>query len=1026
CTFTGNSADNGIGSAMDNFTSSPTMIGCILWSNATIYASNEIHNYFSTPVISYSDIAGCGGSGGGWVAALGTDGGGNIDEDPMFVDADGADDVAGTEDDDLRLSVGSPCIEAGDNSVITEATDLDGNPRIFDGDGNLTAVVDMGAYESQFIDSELVIVYVDQDAVSGDDDGTSWSNAYLNLQDALAVAVSGDEIWVAAGVYRPDDGALVVVGDREATFQLKSGVGVYGAYAGFGELEPDSWDVNLYETVLSGDLAGDDGEILFVDELLTDPGRGENSYHVVTASGTDSAAVLDGFTIMGGNANGEGHENGGGVYNDGGDATISFCYFIENQALWYGGAITNESASYDIYGCVFFMNTADNGGAIDNYSSGGEVRYCSFVENLAIGGGAVLNYGSGSDANFTECNFQMNWANYGGAMANWSSSNPKIVACDFEANGAEYGGAVDLWENDGASFVNSRFFGNWADGAGWGGVAFGWDGDAAFMNCLFSGNSSYRRGGALYSYANCSITIDDCTFSDNATVDGGSIACDSHGPDNASAIEINNSILWSGGDEIWNGDRSVITISYSAVQDGAAGDGTVYAGDGNIDVDPQFIDADGADDLVGTEDDDLRLALDSPCIDAGDNTAVPADVADLDDDGNVGERLPMDLAGWWRFTDEPNTVNTGVADLPKYSAIVDMGAYETAGEVYFADANLKAAVEAELGVTNPSPGDMLALEFLDASGLEIVDLVGLEIATNLVELYLWDNQIVDISVLSELKDLIVLALGGNQIVDISALSGLTSLIDLSLTSNSIVNISALSELKSLVYLSLRDNQIIDITALSGLTDMIFLELSFNQIVNISALSELTGLTYLYLGENQIVNLDGLSELTGLAELDLVFNQIVSISALSDLTNLTYLYLAENQISDISILSGLINLSDLGLWSNRIIDISALTSLDSLTKLYLDINYLNAAAYCVDMDVISGNNPGLILVYDPNPNPIMDDCSTDLGDLALFGAGWLMTGCDEGNGWCGGADFDHLDDVTDADLVEFAGYWLADI
>ena len=57
---------------------------------------------------------------------------------------------------------------------------------------------------------------------------------------------------------------------------------------------------------------------------------------------------------------------------------------------------------------------------------------------------------------------------------------------------------------------------------------------------------------------------------------------------------------------------------------------------------------------------------------------------------------------------------------------------------------------------------------------------------------------------------------------------------------------------------------------------------------------------------------------------------------------------------------------------------------------------------------------------------VNDCSTDLADLGRFGAGWLMTGCSQANGWCGGADFDHLDDVGDVDLAEFAGYWLADI
>ncbi len=859
------------------------------------------------------------------------------------------------------------------------------------------------------------VIYVDIDA-PGVGDGSSWLDAYNGLQDALAVAGADQEIRVAGGAYQPDQGAFVTAGDRLATFQLKSGVVVYGGYAGFGEAEPNSWDVVVYETVLSGDLAGDDGVILYVNELLTDPGRGENSYHVVTATGTDATAVLEGFTIKGGNANGSGDESGGGLYNNGGDATINDCFFTENQADWYGGAISNESANPDIYGCVFFMNTAEQGGAIDNYVSGGAVSYCAFVENFAIDdGGAVSNDGSGSDAIFAACRFEANEVyNNGGAMANLHSAAPQIVGCDFEDNIAGYGGAVYMYDSSGTVFVNSRFLGNWSDAAGWAGVAFILDSNAAFANCMFSGNWAYvdwpavSYGGVLYSYANdanCSITIDDCTFSDNVAFEGSSIACDSSGPSYESTIEINNSILWSGGDEIWNNDSSTIAISYSDVQDGSAGDGTVYAGVGNIDGDPQFIDADGVDGFVGTIDDDLRLALSSPCIDAGDDTAVPADTADLDGDGDLAERLPIDLGGWNRFTNEPGIVDTGVADLPTYMFVVDMGAYETEGSVYFADPNLQAAVEAELGITDPYAADMLGLIMLDANDLGISDLTGLEFATNLTELDLHGNEIVDISPLSGLTGLTYLNLWINQISDISSLSGLTSLTNLNLWTNQISDISGLSELSNLAYLDLNANQISDMSSLSGLTS----------------------LTQLCLGDNQIIDISVLSELTNLDRLHLFKNQISDISSLSGLTSLTHLGLGDNQIIDISVLSELTNLTHLGLWSNQISDISVLTSMDALVSLlWLDGNHLNTSAYCVDMDVIRGNNPGIHLIYDANPNPIMDDCSTDLGDLGRFGAGWLMTGCSEGNGWCGGADFDHLDDVGDGDLLEFAGYWLADI
>jgi hypothetical protein len=110
-----------------------------------------------------------------------------------------------------------------------------------------------------------------------------------------------------------------------------------------------------------------------------------------------------------------------------------------------------------------------------------------------------------------------------------------------------------------------------------------------------------------------------------------------------------------------------LTISFCDIQGGWAG-----AGSNNIDVDPMFMDPDGLDNIPGTEDDNVRVAPLSPCIDAADNTAVPPDTLDLDGDGNVIEPIPFDLDGENRFIDDPATPDTGFGTPP----IVDMGAYE--------------------------------------------------------------------------------------------------------------------------------------------------------------------------------------------------------------------------------------------------------------------------------------------------------------------------------------------------------------
>ncbi|HJX38325.1 MAG TPA: choice-of-anchor Q domain-containing protein, partial [Anaerolineae bacterium] len=152
-TLSGNSAQHGGG--LYNQSSSPTLTNAILWGNAAL-TGTQVYNDNSTPTISYSLVQDSGGSGGTWDSGLGTDGGGNIEHDPRFVDADGPDDTVGTPDDDLRLQAASPAIDAGRNEALPQDTldldadrnraeklpfDLDGRPRVRGG------TVDMGAYE---------------------------------------------------------------------------------------------------------------------------------------------------------------------------------------------------------------------------------------------------------------------------------------------------------------------------------------------------------------------------------------------------------------------------------------------------------------------------------------------------------------------------------------------------------------------------------------------------------------------------------------------------------------------------------------------------------------------------------------------------------------------------------------------------------------------------------------------------------------------------------------------------------------
>jgi hypothetical protein len=130
CTFTGNTADIYDGGGMYNagYPCNPTVTNCILWGDEP----DEIVNSNSNPIVTYSDVQG------------GYSGTGNIDADPCFVDVNNPDPNLWN----LRLQPDSPCIDEGDNNATyLPATDLDGLPRIIDGDCNEVDVVDMGAYE---------------------------------------------------------------------------------------------------------------------------------------------------------------------------------------------------------------------------------------------------------------------------------------------------------------------------------------------------------------------------------------------------------------------------------------------------------------------------------------------------------------------------------------------------------------------------------------------------------------------------------------------------------------------------------------------------------------------------------------------------------------------------------------------------------------------------------------------------------------------------------------------------------------
>ncbi|MCU7549933.1 T9SS type A sorting domain-containing protein [Chitinophagaceae bacterium LB-8] len=401
-------------------------------------------------------------------------------------------------------------------------------------------------------------IYYVNDNATGANNGSSWTNAFTKLQDALAVAVSGDQIWVAAGIYYPDEGGGLTNNDRTHSFHLKNGVALYGGFVGTETLlNTRNWQTNV--TTLSGDISQD-----------VNGNNANNSFHVVQSASVGNTAVLDGFTITGGNANGLTLPDnlGGGMYNNESSPTLTNCSFSKNSADKGGGGMYNNESSPTLTNCSFLENSAflTGGGMHNELSSSPRLINCSFSGNMVDTDGAGAGmYNSSSSPTLTNCNFSGNRAidAIGAGMFN-SSSSPILINCIFSENESLH----------------------------WGGGMYNYNSSPILTNCSFVGNNAAYDGGGMYN-SSSSPVLTNCSFWGNSVeFDGGGMY------NSGSSPTLTNCILW----ENINGQifgNAVVT--YSIVQGG-------FTGTGNLDQDPLFVDATNG---------DLHLQAGSPAIDAG-------------------------------------------------------------------------------------------------------------------------------------------------------------------------------------------------------------------------------------------------------------------------------------------------------------------------------------------------------------------------------------------------------------------------
>lgn len=310
-------------------------------------------------------------------------------------------------------------------------------------------------------------LYVDQDAPGPVHNGTHWYWAFATLQDALSVAIPGDTILVAQGLYRPDQGGAVTSGDRSASFTLPGGITLVGGYAGFGEVDPDAHDPGTFATELSGDLAGDD-----LYGLLN---TGENSYHVVTVQGPGSmVTVIDGVIITSGRANGSSpHHMGGALLVEDADVILTNSVISGNKGAFGGAAAVNQ-------GDLTLVNTRVSGNSAHLYGGGfyaleGSVALtnCLITGNVAdqedVSSGSVL-YGLNSSTYINSSTLTDNMPGSGQAISSLGWMFPPVHELIVN-NSILYNGGSEVFTNHPAStsVSSTDIEGGWT-GAGTGNI----------------------------------------------------------------------------------------------------------------------------------------------------------------------------------------------------------------------------------------------------------------------------------------------------------------------------------------------------------------------------------------------------------------------------------------------------------------------------------------------------------------------------------------------------------------------------
>jgi hypothetical protein len=289
-----------------------------------------------------------------------------------------------------------------------------------------------------------------------------------DLQSALALTDRCStpritEIWVAQGIYSPDQGGTTVPNDRQAAFRLRNNLLVYGGFAG-NETQRSQRDPAANPTILSGDIDGNDSQQPVVTAPDSATGTRSNSYHVVIADNVTSKTILDGFTITAGFAEDDTNpdERGAGVLviNDAAPQLENLT--LQGNVAEFGGGL-HSNASRPILTNVTIINNiaGSTGGGVDHIDSTPELTNVSISGNTAKAGGGIFN----------------------------RNSDPELINLLVTGNRArDIGGGIYAADSN-PTLINGTIAGNRAENAG-GGVYNFTDSDTTMVNVLIADNAA--------------------------------------------------------------------------------------------------------------------------------------------------------------------------------------------------------------------------------------------------------------------------------------------------------------------------------------------------------------------------------------------------------------------------------------------------------------------------------------------------------------------------------------------------------